>query len=84
MTLLWVAVAAGIFLLLTGGFVLTTKLIARHRGKIFLEGLGGVVRIGTPCLLVNAALGRALLPGTVALTPAGLVWHRIVGAPSAR
>jgi hypothetical protein len=76
-TLLWVAVAAGIFLLLTGGFVLTTRLIARHRGKIFLEGLGGVVRIGTPCLLVNAALGRALLPGTVALTPAGLVWQAL-------
>ena len=37
------------------------------------------MRIGTPCLLVNAALGRALLPGTVALTPAGLVWQALWG-----
>ena len=29
------------------------------------------MRIGTPCLLA----GRALIPGTVALTPAGLVWE---------
>lgn len=69
---LWLAVGVGIFLLATGGFVLATRLIARRRGKIFLEGLGGVVRIGTPCLLPSA---RALIPGTVALTPAGLVWN---------
>lgn len=67
--------AVGIFLLATGGFVLATRLIARRKGRIFLEGLGGVVRIGTPCLLV--ARGRALLPGTVALTPAGLVWEAL-------
>jgi hypothetical protein len=101
---LWVAGAGGFFLLATGTFVLTTRLVARHRGKIFLEGLGGVVRIGTPCLLPSgsltllrnppagaagagsrarraprgappAARGRALIPGTVALTPAGLVWE---------
>jgi hypothetical protein len=92
-------------LLATGAFVLTTRLIARHRGKIFLEGLGGVVRIGTPCLLASDSLtlrrnppggaegaatarrvprgapptgrARALIPGTVALTPAGLEWEAL-------
>ena len=76
MTLLWVAAAAGIFLLLTGGFVLVSQLIARRRRRIFLEGLGGIVRIGTSCRVVT---GRALLPGTVALTPAGLVWEAVFG-----
>jgi len=33
-----------------------------------------VVRIGTPCRVVDRR-GRALVPGTVALTPAGLVWE---------
>jgi hypothetical protein len=107
--LLWIAVAVGFFLLATGGFVLATRLVARRRGRIFLEGLGGVVRIGTPCLLASAHLpldllrnppagaegagsgarrvrgappparGRALIPGTVALTPAGLVWEGLWG-----
>jgi hypothetical protein len=36
-----------------------------------------VVRIGTPCLLASA--GRALIPGTVALTPAGLAWEGLWG-----
>ena len=76
MTLPWVAAAAGSFLLLTGAFVLTTRLIARRKGRIFLEGLGGIVRIGTSCRVVS---GRALLPGTVALTPAGLVWEAVFG-----
>jgi hypothetical protein len=79
-TLVWIVAAAGIFLLATAGFVLTTRLVARRRGRFFLEGLGGVVRIGTPCLLVSApsgARGRALHPGTVALTPAGLVWEAL-------
>jgi hypothetical protein len=75
-TLLWIAGVVGFFLLATGGFVLATRLIARHRRKIFLEGLGGVVRIGTPCRVLS---GRALLPGTVALTPAGLVWDVVLG-----
>jgi hypothetical protein len=93
----WVAGGVGIFLLATAGFVLTTRLIARRRGRIFLEGLGGVVRIGTPCLLVSSPLhlqrnppggaagaasgarGRALIPGTVALTPAGLAWEGLWG-----
>ena len=103
----WIAGAVGFFLLATGGFVLTTRLIARRRGRIFLEGLGGVVRIGTPCLLVSsplhllrnppagaegagsgarrargappAARSRALIPGTVALTPAGLAWDSLWG-----
>jgi hypothetical protein len=88
-TLVLVAMAAGIFLLLTGAFVLATRLIAKRRGRIFLEGLGGVVRIGTPCLLASsplhllrnppAARGRALVPGTVALTPAGLAWDGLWG-----
>jgi hypothetical protein len=88
-----VAAAAGILLLLTGAFVLATRLIARRKGRIFLEGLGGVVRIGTPCLLASAPLtlprnsesespaarGRALIPGTVALTPVGLAWDGLWG-----
>jgi hypothetical protein len=78
--LLWVAGAVGLFLLATAGFVLTTRLIARRRGKIFLEGLGGVVRIGTPCRVVDRR-GHALLPGTVALTPAGLAWQALLSAP---
>ncbi|HQQ78902.1 MAG TPA: hypothetical protein PLB01_16235 [Thermoanaerobaculia bacterium] len=96
---LWIAVGVGIFLLATGAFVLATRLVARRKGKIFLEGLGGVVRIGTPCLLASAPLallrnsespggaagaaplarGRALIPGTVALTPAGLAWEGLWG-----
>jgi hypothetical protein len=83
----WVAAAVGFFLIATGGFVLATRLVARHRRKIFLEGLGGVVRIGTPCLLASAPLhlpGKseslgALIPGTVALTPAGLAWEGLWG-----
>lgn len=78
--LYWVAGAAGVFLLLTGVFVLVTRLVARHRRRIFLEGLGGVVRIGTPCRVVDGH-GRALLPGTVALTPAGLAWQAVASAP---
>jgi hypothetical protein len=102
-----VGIAVGVFSLATGGFVLATRLIARRKGRIFLEGLGGVVRIGTPCLLPSsflpllrnplggvegvatarrapsgappAARGRALVPGTVALTPAGLVWDGLWG-----
>jgi hypothetical protein len=70
-------------LLLTGAFVLATRLIARRRRRIFLEGLGGVVRIGTPCLLASGPLtflrNPALLPGTVALTPAGLAWEAVFG-----
>lgn len=77
---LWVTGAIGIFLLGTGAFVVTTRLVARHRRKIFLEGLGGVVRIGTPCRVVDRR-GRALLPGTVALTPAGLAWEALFSAP---
>ena len=87
---LWFAGAIGVFLLGTGAFVLTTRLIARRKGRIFLEGLGGVVRIGTPCLLPSSgarrasgappvARGRALIPATVALTPAGLVWEGLWG-----
>jgi hypothetical protein len=108
--LITAGIVVGIFLLATGGFVLTTRLVARHRRKIFLEGLGGVVRIGTPCLMVSSSLpllrnsesqggadgaaagarraergvppaarGRALIPGTVALTPAGFVWEGLWG-----
>ncbi len=39
-----------------------------------------MVRIGTPCQVVNGR-GRALLPGTVALTPAGLAWQALLSAP---
>jgi hypothetical protein len=72
------AVVAGVFLLASAGFVLTTQLVARRKGRIFLEKLGGVVRIGTPCRVVDRR-GRALLPGTVALTPAGLAWQALWG-----
>lgn len=74
--LLWVAAAAGSFLLLTGAFVLATRLITRRKGRIFLEGLGRVVRIGTPCRVVS---GRALVPGTVALAPSRLCWDAPFG-----
>ena len=49
------------------------------------------MRIGTPCLVVSGgarsvprgappvARGRALIPGTVALTPAGLGWQALWG-----
>jgi len=40
------------------------------------------VRIGTPCRVVDRR-GRALLPGTVALTPAGLAWQALLSAPGA-
>jgi len=79
-TLAQAGLAIGIFLLLPGGFVLATGLIARHRRKIFLKGLGGVVRIGTPCRVVDRR-GRALLPGTVALSPGGLAWEALLSAP---
>jgi hypothetical protein len=69
-------ISVAVFLLATGGFVLTTRLVARRRGRIFLEGLGGVVRIGTPCRVVDRR-GHALLPGTVALTAADLVWEAL-------
>lgn len=79
--LLSAGVAVGILLLLTGAFVLATRLVARQRRKIFLERLGGVVRIGTPCLLASAPLALLrnlpLIPGTVALTPAGLAWEAL-------
>ncbi len=78
--LLAAGVVVGVLLLLTGAFVLATRLVARRRGKIFLEGLGGVVRIGSPCRVVDRR-GRALLPGTVALTPAGLVWEALLSDP---
>jgi hypothetical protein len=81
--MLTTGIAVGFFLLATGGFVLTTRLVARRRGRIFLEGLGGVVRIGTPCLLVSGPLtllrNPPLVPGTVALTPAGLEWEALWG-----
>jgi hypothetical protein len=90
---LWLAVGVGLFLLGTGGFVLATRLAASRRRKTFLEGLGGVVRIGTPCLLASPPLHLqrksesesesgsfgALIPGTVALTPAGLAWEGLWG-----
>jgi hypothetical protein len=69
-------IAVGIFLLATGGFVLTTRLVARRRGRIFLEGLGDIVRIGTSCRVVT---GRALVPGTVALAPSRLCWDAPFG-----
>ena len=77
---LWVTGAIGIFLLGTGVFVLTTRLVARRRGRFFLERLGEVVRIGTPCRVVDRR-GHALLPGTVALTPAGLAWEALLSVP---
>ena len=81
--LLSAGVAVGILFLLTGAFVLATRLVARQRRKIFLERLGGVVRIGTPCLLASAPLtllrNLPLIPGSVALTPAGLAWEALWG-----
>ena len=38
------------------------------------------MRIGTPCRVVDRG-GRALFPGTVALTPAGLAWEALLSAP---
>ena len=75
---LFLLCGVGILLLLTGGLLLATHLAARRRRKTFFEGLGGVVRIGTPCRVVS---GRALLPGSVALTPAGLAWDAVAADP---
>jgi hypothetical protein len=68
----------GGFLLLTGAIPVATRVAARNRRRAFLERLGGVVRIGTPCRVVH---GRALLPGTVALTPQGIAWDSWPAAP---
>ena len=38
------------------------------------------MRIGTHCRVVDRR-GRALLPGTVALTPASLAWHALLSVP---
>ena len=65
---------AGI-LLVTAGLLaagpLMMRAVAHARRRVFLERLGKVVRIGTPCRVVH---GRVLLPGTVALTPQGIAW----------
>ena len=73
-------IAVGIFLLATGSFRSHDETHRKTARAIFLEGLGGVVRIGTPCLLASAIAAAARsIPGTVALTPAGLVWEALWG-----
>lgn len=52
------------------------SLVAAARRRRFLPALGPVVRIATPCRVVH---GRALFPGTVGLTPEGLVWDAPFG-----
>jgi hypothetical protein len=68
-------VAAGVVVaaLVQGGMLLA----AASRRKAFYRSLGPVVRIGTPCRIVD---GAALLPGALALTPEGLVWRGLAGA----
>ena len=68
-------VAAGVVVaaFVQGGLLL----VAATRRKRFYRSLGPVVRIGTPCRIVE---GAALLPGALALTPDGLVWQGIAGA----
>ena len=71
----------GILLLMAGLLVagpLAMRAVARARRRVFLKRLGTVVRIGTPCRVVH---GRALLPGTVALTPQGIAWDSSPAAP---
>jgi hypothetical protein len=71
-------VAAGVTVaaLVQGGMLL----VASARRRRFYRSLGPVVRIGTPCRIVE---GAALLPGALALTPEGLVWQGLAGAQGA-
>lgn len=64
-------------LLATAVFVLALRIAARSRRSRFLPALGPVVRIATPCAVVR---GRAAIPGTLGLTPAGLSWDAPLGA----
>ena len=68
-------VAAGVVVaaLVQGGMLL----VAAARRERFYRSLGPIVRIGTPCRIVD---GRALVPGALALTPEGLVWQGLAGA----
>jgi len=58
----------------TAGAVIVARMVAASRRKAFLTSLGPVVRIATPSRLPK---GRALVPGTLALTPRGLVWDAL-------
>jgi hypothetical protein len=70
------AAALGVAALVQGGLLLA----AATRRKRFYRALGPVVRIATPCRIVN---GRALVPGTLGLTPDGLVWSGLAGLEGA-
>jgi hypothetical protein len=50
--------------------------VAARQRKRFYKALGPVVRIATPCRVVE---GRALVPASVGLTPKGLAWHGLAG-----
>ncbi len=66
-----VVAGAGFFLLATAVFLGALRLEAARRRAAFVPALGKTVRIATPCRVVK---GRASVPGTLALTPAGLIW----------
>ncbi len=63
-------------LLLTLAFRILVGTVAAARRRRFLTGLGGIVRIGTPCKVVT---GDAPGPGTLALTPRILSWDAPFG-----
>ncbi len=64
-------------LLLTLAFRTLVGTLAAARRRRFLGGLGGIVRIGTPCRVVTG--GDAPVPGTLALTPRALSWDAPFG-----
>jgi hypothetical protein len=61
---------------LTVLFVWLMRFVAWKRRRVFLPSLGPVVRIATPCRVVR---GGSLVPGTVGLTPQGLLWDAPFG-----
>ena len=64
------------FVIAAALFQLALLWTAGRRRKRFYASLGSVVRIATPCRIVT---GKALVPGSVGLTPKGLAWQGLAG-----
>lgn len=75
LALLAASLAAAVALL-TAAFLVAVRLVAARRRRRFLPALGAVVRIATPCAVVD---GLRRVPGTLALVPEGLVWDAPLG-----